>query len=58
MNCPECGEKTKCLETRIYEEPTHGFEYIERYRECLECLERFQSIEVPVDVWWRMTQKD
>lgn len=55
MNCPECGDKVRCLDTRTYDEPSKGFEYVERIRECTSCGHRFVTIEVSVDVWVEQT---
>ena len=58
MFCPVCESKTKTLETRIYNDPKHVFEYVERRRKCLneECEHIFKTVEVSSDTWERMTK--
>lgn len=51
MNCPQCQNKAKCLDTRTYQDPNDGFEYVQRRRECLECGERFITVEVLLETW-------
>lgn len=51
MNCPQCESKTAVTETRHYEDPRGGFEYVQRRRKCLECGHKFVSVEVAMDTW-------
>jgi transcriptional repressor NrdR len=51
MNCPQCQNKAKCLDTRTYQDPNDDFEYVQRRRECLECGERFTTVEVLLETW-------
>ena len=51
MNCPQCQNKSKCLDTRTYQDPNGDFEYVERRRACLECEERFMTVEVLLETW-------
>lgn len=51
MQCPYCrtpdgdAYKTKVLETRHWWEPTRGYYYVERRRECTQCKTRFSTKE-------------
>ena len=40
MNCPNCGEATKVVDSR-------QDKYIKRRRECLACGHRFNTYEIP-----------
>lgn len=54
MGCDECGEKTEILDTRTYKEENNDFIFTQRKRACLECKNRFNTIEVTMDVWKQM----
>lgn len=54
MGCDECGEKTEILDTRTYKEENNDFIFTQRRRVCLECKNRFNTIEVTMDVWKQM----
>lgn len=51
MFCPSCESKTIVLETRRYFDKGGDFYYLERKRQCNECMEKFKSIEIFYDVW-------
>jgi hypothetical protein len=51
MKCALCGNASKVLETRKYNDPNRGFDYTERRLRCLNCDHRFNTIEVLVEVW-------
>ena len=51
MQCPMCESKTAVVETRHYEDPLKGFEYVQRRRKCLGCDYKFSSIEVTLETW-------
>lgn len=40
MLCPDCGEQTKILQTRLMNKGS-----VKRRRECLDCEKRFTSTE-------------
>lgn len=49
MLCPRCGApRVRCLDTRMFRDPTADFHYVERKRACNHCEMRFQTIEVSV----------
>jgi transcriptional regulator NrdR family protein len=55
MNCPECGAGgagvVKTVDTRSYMDGDEGFYYTERRKHCLECGNKFKTLEVGIDVW-------
>lgn len=52
MTCPECGEKTKVLESKDNED------FVERRRECYSCGYRFNTIEVDKDLYERVVNRN
>ena len=51
MLCPSCDCNTTVTDTRKYYDKELGFYYVERKRKCVNCGERFSSIEVNRDIW-------
>lgn len=45
MNCPNCGGMTKVLDSRPNEDST------KRRRECLDCKQRFSTVEIDADYY-------
>ena len=45
MTCPECGSKTRVIDSRSHEDSKH------RRRECEECHKRFNTIEIDADYY-------
>lgn len=45
MLCPDCGEQTKILQTRLMSGGS-----VKRRRECLDCEKRFTSVETCLTV--------
>lgn len=51
MWCPTCDKPTQVVDTRKYRDITGTFDFVQRLRTCRECGHKFQSIEVPQEVW-------
>ena len=45
MTCPECGEKTKVIDSRSHEDSKN------RRRECVVCRYRFSTVEIDADYY-------
>lgn len=58
MNCKECGEKSRTIDTRNFHDPNEDFDYVERKHLCEHCGHKFISIEVDVEEWNRRKIKD
>ena len=53
MWCPTCDKPTQVIDTRKYQDVSRNFDFVQRQRICRECKQRFQSIEIPQEVWER-----
>lgn len=51
MTCPVCGGRTKVVDTR------NCTDHIVRYRACRECEQRFCTIEVDVDMYYKQRKE-
>lgn len=53
MKCPHCGSyQVRTVDSRPYDEQ------VRRRRECADCLERFNTIEIFLDVHKDLKQKE
>lgn len=48
MNCPNCGGETKVVDSRPQEDG------VQRRRECLECKERFKTVEIDSELYQKL----
>jgi transcriptional regulator NrdR family protein len=51
MNCPQCGHKTKTLDTRKFLEPDGSFPWVRRRHKCTQCHQITQTVEIPQETW-------
>lgn len=51
MTCPKCGSDTKVYDSR------YKWDTVARKRECLKCGTRFQTREVPLEVYEEIMQR-
>ena len=51
MKCPNCGKKTRTIDTRQYIEPNADFYWVFRRTRCGECLTITRTVEVPQETW-------
>jgi len=55
MKCPFCNQNdTRVLDSRL----SPDLQKIRRRRSCMECLERFNTIETPILQWPRIIKRD
>lgn len=52
MTCPKCGAATCVIDSRPSEDS------VRRRRECLECGERFNTMEIDADYYETLMQSD
>lgn len=48
MTCPKCGGDTKVVDSR------KSIDHVIRYRRCIECKYRFNTIETDEDIYVRL----
>lgn len=58
MWCPTCDKPTQVTDTRKYQDISRTFDFVQRQRVCRGCGWKFQSIEVPQEVWERHYNSD
>jgi len=54
MKCPNCGKKTRTIDTRQYIEPDADFYWVFRRTKCNECLTITRTVEVPQETWTKV----
>lgn len=53
MNCPHCGSyQVRTVDTRAYDTE------VRRRRECTDCMERFNTIEIPLEEYKGLKQME
>ena len=51
MRCVTCDSPTNIIDSRKYNDPTAGFDFVSRKRGCKSCGHKFVTIEVTEETW-------
>jgi len=51
MRCVACDSATNITDSRKYNDPTQGFDFVSRKRVCKACVYKFVTIEVTEETW-------